>query len=348
MLKSGYPRVSKTGAGCLTGALPGKNMARRVKIRITKPAVVLLSLALVVAAQAADTVNGIAALVGNSLITFEQVQRLTARPIDLFRAQYANQPELLRQRILDVQREAVERLVERRLILQEFDDLKINIPESIIADRVQQEIKDTYGDRATLTRSLQEQGVTFETFRRDIREQFIELVMRGRNVPRDIMISPGRIEKFYGENEDKFRINDQVKLRMIVIEKSRTPVDALGLGREILSKLDEGADFGEMAAVYSDGSQGREGGSWGWVERKVLREDLAELAFNLPAGRRSDLIEKAEAVYIMLVEEVRTAHVRPIEEVREEIERSLVTTERTRLQKLWLDRLRAKSFVRFF
>jgi parvulin-like peptidyl-prolyl isomerase len=323
-------------------------MACRVMNRIPKPATLVASLVLVVAAQAADTVNGIAALVGDSLITFEQVQRLTARPVELFRSQYANQPEILRQRILDIQREAVERLVERRLILQEFDDMRINIPETIIADRVQDEIKSRYGDRATLTRSLQEQGITFETFRRDIREQFIEMVMRNRNVPRDIMISPGRIEKFFKENEDKFRINDQVKLRMIVIEKSRNSVDAIRLGREILAKLDDGADFGEMAAVYSDGSQAKEGGSWGWVDRKVLREDLAATAFKLPVGMRSDLIEKAEGVYIMLVEEVRTAHVRPIEEVREEIEKSLVTTEKNRLHKQWLERLRKKSFVRFF
>jgi len=332
----------------LTRTLRRKNIAGRVMNRKTKPAVLLACLALVAGARAADTVNGIAALVGSSLITFEQVQRLTARPLEVYRAQYASQPEVLRQRLLELQRQAVERLVERRLILQEFDDLKINIPETIIADQVNQEIKERFGDRATLTRSLQEQGITFETYRRDIREQFIEMVMRNRNVPRDILISPGRIEKFYRENEEKFRINDQVKLRMIVIEKSRTPVDAQRLGREILSKLDDGADFAEMASVYSDGSQAKEGGSWGWVDRKVLREDLAEIAFKLPAGKRSDLIEKAEGVYIMLVEEARTAHVRPIEDVREEIEKGLVTAERTRLEKQWIERLRKKSFIRFF
>lgn len=332
----------------MTRASPTKNMARRAMNRIPKPASLIASLLLVAAAEAADTVNGIAALVGNSLITFEQVQRLTARPIELFRGQYASQPELLRQRVLEVQREAVERLVEQRLILQEFDDLKINIPESIIADHVQDQIKERYGDRASLTRSLQEQGVTFETFRRDIRERFIEIVMRNRNVPRDILISPGKIEKYYRDHEEKFRINDQVKLRMIVIEKSRNSADPLRLGREIIAKLEDGADFGEMASVYSDGSQAREGGSWGWVDRKVLREDLAELAFKMSAGKRSDLIEKPEGVYIMLVEDVRQAHVRPLEEVREDIEKELITTEKNRLHTQWLDRLRKKSFVRFF
>ncbi len=295
-----------------------------------------------------EIVNGIAALVGDSVITYEQVQRLIARSVELERMKYANQPDALRQALLEAQRVGVETLVQRRLILQDFQDLKVNIPETIIEDNVQAEIKQRFGDRATLTKTLQQEGVTFESFRRDIREQFIEAVMRNRNVPRDILISPGRIEKYYRENEEKFRVTDQVKLRMILIDRTRNPVDAARLGREILNKLDEGADFGEMASVYSDGSQAREGGLWGWVDRKVLREDLAELAFKLEPGKRSDLIEKAEAIYIMLVEEVRNAHLKPLTEVREEIERALVLGERNRLHKEWLDKLRKKSFVRYF
>src|SRR4030095_839330 len=195
-------------------------------------------------------------------------------------------------------------------------------------------------DRATLAKTLQKEGITFETFRREIREQFIEAVMRNRNVPRDILISPGRIEKYYQDHGDKVRIKDQIKLRMIVIDKGRNPVDAVRLGREIILKLDEDADFAEMASVYSDGSQAREGGSWGWVDRKVLREDLGDVAFKLPPGKRSDLIEKPEGVYIMLVEEARVAHMRPLSEVRDEIERGLLTSERARLQKQWSESLR--------
>lgn len=307
-----------------------------------------LALALALPASAADMVNGIAALVGNSVITFEQVQRLVAKPIEAYRLQYSGQPEAFRQRLVEIQREGVQALVERRLIINEFEELKVNLPETYIEDHIQGKIKERYGDRATLAKSLQEQGVTFENFRRDIREQFVEYVMRSRNVPRDILISPGRIEKYYRDNEDKFRMADQVRLRMIVLEKTRNPVDAARLAREIIAKLDEGVPFADMATVYSDGSQAREGGLWGWVERKVLRDDLADIAFKLAPGRRSDPVEKAEAVYIMLVEEARNAHVRPIDEVRDEIERTLVTAERNRLQRQWLDRLVKKAYIRYF
>lgn len=300
------------------------------------------------ATRAAEQVNGIAALVGGSVITFEQVQRAIARVVENDRAKYGDQPELFRQRMMETQRTGIEQLVDRRLILQEAEELKLNIPETIIEDNLQQEIKQRYGDRATLTKTLQEQGVTAETFRREIREQFIEYVMRSRNVPRDIMISPGRIERYYRENEEKFRLEDQVKLRMITIDKTRNPVDAIKLGREILAKLDDGAEFADMAAVYSDGSQAREGGLYGWKDRKALREDLFDTAFRLPVGKRSDLIDKPEAVYIMLVEEARAHHTRALTEVRDEIERTLVAAERTRLQKQWIERMRKKAFIRYF
>ncbi len=301
------------------------------------------------AARAAELVNGIAALVGSDVITYEQVDRFVLRGIQTLRTQYANQPEIFRRKAAELRGEGVQSLIERRLILQEFKDMKANIPETVIDNYVDRRIKERFGgDRNTLTKTLQEQGITSESFRRDRREEFIEAIMRRRNVPNDVLISPGRIEKYYRENEAKFRINDQVKLRMIVIDKSRNPVDALRLGREIIAKLEDGTDFAEMATVYSDGSQARDGGSWGWVERKVLREDLAEIAFKLGAGQRSELIEKPEAVYLMLVEEVRTAHVRPIAETREEIEQTLVSDEQGRLEKAWIERLKKKSFVRIF
>jgi hypothetical protein len=52
--------------------------------------------------------------------------------------------------------------------------------------------------------------------------------------------------------------------------------------------------------------------------------------------------------YLMLVEDKRPAHVRPLEEVRDEIEKELIVQERARLQKKWVERLRAKAFVRYF
>ncbi len=163
------------------------------------------------------------------------------------------------------------------------------------------------------------------------------------------MISPYKIEKYYLDNKDKYQVQDQVKLRMIVIAKTAENSSlARPIAEEVVKKLDNGATFAEMAGVYSDGSQRAQGGDWGWVERSVLKKELADVAFGLKPGARSEIIETPEACFIMLIEEARLKHVKPVAEVREEIDKALLAQERQRLYQQWIDRLKAKSFVRYY
>jgi parvulin-like peptidyl-prolyl isomerase len=103
-----------------------------------------------------------------------------------------------------------------------------------------------------------------------------------------------------------------------------------------------------MASVYSEGSQKSQGGDWGWVERSVLRKDLAEVAFSLKRGEMSGVIDTPHAVYLMLVEETKPAHVKPLLEVQDDIENTLHTQEQARLEKEWIDGLKRKTFIRYF
>jgi parvulin-like peptidyl-prolyl isomerase len=312
-------------------------------------------LLLVLAASAAVVgasrpANGLVAIVNESVITWKDLQQYLAPALEVLERTYATQPTVLQQKIQDAQREAVEQLVERKLILHEFQKAGYNLPESIIEDRVKDRIRERYGDRLSLTKSLQAQGMTFEMFKRQLREDFIIAAMRAKNISQETIISPHKIEKFYVENLDKFKVEDSVRLRMIVLNVApgAKPDSVRQLGKEILGKLEEGVGFADMASIYSEGSQRVQGGDWGWVERSVLRKELAEVAFTLKPGQRSGLLETPEAFYIMLVEDIRANHTQTLSEVRQAIEESLLTQERARLTKQWISRLKAKSFVRYF
>jgi parvulin-like peptidyl-prolyl isomerase len=133
---------------------------------------------------------------------------------------------------------------------------------------------------------------------------------------------------------------------MIFLDKSKHEAGDK-LAKEINTKLDEGISFAEMATVYSDESQASQGGDRGWVERKKLRPELDAVAFSLKAGQRSGVIEQPEGYYLILVEEIHAAHIKPLDDVRGDIERNLTVTENARLRDKWISRLRAKSFVRY-
>jgi parvulin-like peptidyl-prolyl isomerase len=175
--------------------------------------------------------------------------------------------------------------------------------------------------------------------------------LRNKNISQEIVISPYKVENYYLNHQDDFKIEDEIKLRMIVLNKtSPDDTNTVKLARDILTKLNEtnAPTFEEMAGVYSQGSQQHQNGDWGWVERSVLRPELAAAAANLKAGQISDVIETPESDYIMLVEQIRPAHVRPLGEIRDDIEKTLRTQEQARLEKQWIDGLKKKTFIRYF
>ena len=60
------------------------------------------------------------------------------------------------------------------------------------------------------------------------------------------------------------------------------------------------------------------------------------------------MIETPEACYLMLVEQTRPAHVKPLNEVRSEIEVTLRTQAQKQLEQQWIAKLKKKTFIRLF
>jgi parvulin-like peptidyl-prolyl isomerase len=300
----------------------------------------------------AELADGILAIVNDSIITRAQVVDYVAPAIDALRQEYASQGDVstvFEQKASDVFNDGLEQLIERQLILHDFDVEGYKLPDSYVNELVQDRIRERYGDRITFMKTLQAQGMTYEQFRKDVRDQYIVSALRAKNVSQEIVISPYKIENYYLAHQDDFKIGDQIKLRMIVLNKSSSDdQSAQRMAGEILTQIKQGASFAQMASVYSQGSQRGQGGDWGWVERSVLRQQLADIAFALQPGQMSGILDTPQACYLMLVEQKRPAHVRPLSEVRDDIEATLRTQEQSRLEKQWIGELKKKTFIRYF
>lgn len=299
----------------------------------------------------AEPVNGIQAVVYDAVITKGEVEAEVALVAAELQRQYRRQPEMFEKKINEALAESLEKALQRQLILRDYVASGYQMPESIIDEVVQERIQTEFGgSRAKLTETLQARGVTYEQFKKQTRDRFIIAQLQAKNIYQELIISPNKLEAYYLNHPDEFKLEDQVKLRMIVLNKA-TEAEAeikRALAAEISSKIKQGAAFAEMASVYSDGSKRNEGGDWGWVERRVLRKELAGPAFALKPGELSEAIDTPEAVYLMLVEDKRNAHRKPLAEVRNEIERLLLTEEQNRLRKQYIDRLKKKTYVRYF
>jgi len=299
---------------------------------------------------APELVNYINAVVHTSVITRGEVEADVLGLLEDYRRRYGSQPEVFEQKIEEALQESLKNSIEHNLVLHDFEASGYSMPESVIDEIVQEEIKKTYGTRATLTKTLQARGVTYERWRQQVKERFLVGQLRLKNVYQETIVSPYKIETYYDQHKEDYKVEDQVKLRIIVLNKGTQEETESSRARaqDILQKLKTGFAFSELATRFSQGAQRSVGGEWGWADRTKLRPELAEVAFKMKPGEISDAIETPEAFFIMLVEDSRVAHHKTVAEVRAEIEQILLKQERDRLYEKYIEKLKKKTFIRKF
>jgi peptidyl-prolyl cis-trans isomerase SurA len=301
-------------------------------------------------AQEPEVVDGIAAIVNGDVITYSQV-RMSSMPREkMLRAQFHD--EELVNKIKEIRMAALQDLIDRQLIIQAFKKESYQIPDHYVDERVHDIIRESFGgDRNTFIKTLEAQNYTLGEFKKLETERMIVQAMRSKNVKLQTIVSPTKVEDYYKNHRDEFTAKEQIKLRLIMVPNHAESGNASvqkAMAEEILGKLSSGADFAGMAQIYSEDSSRERGGDWGWIERKTLAAPLEKVAFNLPVGRISNIVEYSGNYYILKVDEKRGGTTRSLAEARPEIEKKLIQLEAQHLQERWLASLRSKAFIRTF
>ena len=298
-----------------------------------------------------DVIDGVAALVNKDVITFSQVRDVVAPRERTLRSQFNGQE--LADKIREARRGALQELIDRQLIIQEFKKKEYAIPQRFVDDRVDAIIREEFGgDRQAFIRTLQAQGYTLTKFREAEKEKIIVQAMRFQNVKSSGIVSPIKIDALYTTNKTEFTTPEQIHLWMIAVNKG-TQVTGEGdpqkvVASEIRDKLLKGAKFEQLAQLYSDDSSRSTGGDWGWIDRTTLNQSLTSAAFKLEVNKVSPIVEQGPAYYIMKVSERKAEYTKPLADVRSDLEKKISTDDRERMQEQWVATLRKKALIKFF
>jgi peptidyl-prolyl cis-trans isomerase SurA len=310
----------------------------------------LLPLCCAAFAAEPEVINGIAAVVNGDVITFSQVRDLSAPREKLLRSQYSGAE--LEKGLKEAREAALKDLIDRRLIIQAFQKEKFEIPNHFVEEQVRGIIKESFGgDRNTFIKTLEAQSYSLGEFKQRETERMIVQAMRAKNVKRNPISSPTKVEEYYKKHRAEFTAKERVKLRMIMIPghaDTGQSATQKALAEEVLGQLAGGAEFERMAQSYSEDGTRDVGGDWGWIERKTIAAPLEKVAFNMPVGRISNIIEYGGNYYILKAEEREGGTTRSLAEARPEIEKKLLQEEAQDLQERWIAGLRAKAYIRTF
>jgi len=304
-------------------------------------------------------VDGVAAIVAlgddknptkGEIITYSQVRELVAPREKVLRAQYTG--DQLAAKFKEVREAALKDLIDRQLIIQAFKKENYQVPDHFVEQQMHDIIRENFGgDRNTFIKTLEAQNYTLGEFKKMETEKMIVQAMRSKNVKKNTVASPLKVEEFYKAHRDQFTSKEQVKLRMIMIPSHAADGQAAAqkaLADEIFAKLANGAEFGHLAQIYSEDSTREQGGDWGWIERKTLAAPLEKVAFNLPVGKVSHVVDFSGNYYILKVDEKHGGDTKSLDQVRADIEKILIQQEAQDLQERWLASLRSKAYIKTY
>ena len=160
--------------------------------------------------------------------------------------------------------------------------------------------------------------------RRSVRFVAVDAV----ELQRRLQVTRAELEDYYQRHRDNYRLPERVHARHILFlgavqaaagQPSENP--ARRQAEEVLEKLRRGGDFAALARQHSAHQETRErGGDLGWLLRGQTVAALDQALFSLPPGSPPQLVETGYGVHIVQVLEHQPERLRPLEEVRGEIE----------------------------
>ncbi len=311
----------------------------------------LILLPALLPAQQSTVIEEIAARVNNAIITRGDFRRSRDQMYTEIRQQAGiNADAAIKQREKDVLRD----LIDQQLLLQKAEELGINVDVELVKrlDEIRKQMH--ANSMEELEKVAKEQGISFEDFKQNVKNNLITQQVIGREVGSRIQITNAEIEKYYREHRAELNRPEQERLSEILIaptpgkdnEADTLQIAAANMmAQELLKKLQAGASFEETARKFSNGPTAAQGGDLGYFRRGMLAKELEDKTFSLKPGQMTDVIRTKQGFVILKVTEYQPAGVPPLDKIRTHIQ-DLIYMQRVQpALRTYLTKLRDEAYV---
>jgi peptidyl-prolyl cis-trans isomerase SurA len=314
-----------------------------------KKNIILWCLAVILAASSlqAESVDRIVAVVNEDIIILSELNAAFSPYRKRIEDTYKGAE---RDTALAESRQAfLNRLIDASLIEQEARKNGISVKD----EEVMAAIKDM-ADRRNVTlddlvKELAKEGLSLSAYKKDVREQMVRMRLLRREIKSRLMVTDQEIGEYYRVHRSDYEGREAVHIQQILLtlpkgaggearEKMRTAAE------EISGRLKDGEPFELLAASISSGPAAG-GGDLGFIERGMVLPEVEKAAFALDKGAVSGIIESPAGFHIIRALDKRGGGLKPIEEVREEIQGRIEEQKMMKKFDEWLAALRKKSLI---
>jgi peptidyl-prolyl cis-trans isomerase SurA len=255
--------------------------------------------------HAAEPLDSIVAVVNDQVIVRSE---LDARIRDIV-VQLAQRGTRLPPREI-VERQVLEQLIQRKVQLQAAERLGVKVDDTTLAKAIGRIAERNNMDLLQMADVLEKDGMSFDRFREDTREQIILERLKERQVRSKVVVTDQEIRQFMKNKARQLSQRSAVNLsHILVATPDGASADAIDRARqriaEIQRRLQQGDDFAELAVTYSDDRNALNGGEIGWLKMGEVPDLALEAAQTLEVGAVSDPIRSSSGFHLLRLNDFR-------------------------------------------
>jgi peptidyl-prolyl cis-trans isomerase SurA len=209
-----------------------------------------------------------------------------------------------------VERQLLDRMIGDRVQLQFAKESGVRIDDPEL-DRAIERIAEQNKITVPILRStLERDGIPYEKFRGDIRNEIILSRLREREVENKIVITESEIDALLAASANEEMRSDEVNLShiLVVVPENASPEQVQSRrarAEEALAQLSKGADFKQVAAAFSEAPDALQGGVMGWRPGERLPTIFYDALKGMKPGQVSGLLRSANGFHILKLNDRR-------------------------------------------
>ncbi|HLO05216.1 MAG TPA: peptidylprolyl isomerase, partial [Terriglobales bacterium] len=263
----------------------------------------------------------------------------------------ANADKIVAEKDKDVLRD----LIDQQLLLEKGKDLGITADTEVIKrlDEMRKEMK--LESMEDLEKAAQAQGIGFEDFKQNLKNQIITQQVISKEVGSRMSIGKEELQEFYDAHKSQMEQPEQVRLSELLIStekkdpataEAQQVAAAQAKADELLAQIRKGAAFDEAAKKNSDGPTAAQGGDLGYFKRGTLAKELEDKTFAMKPGEVSDVIRTKQGFVILKVTEHQQAGVPPLSQIEGRVQDAIYMQKLQPALRAYLQKLREEAYIK--
>jgi peptidyl-prolyl cis-trans isomerase SurA len=254
-------------------------------------------------------VDEVIAQVDDGIVTLSQLKREMKERVDTLKQNGMSES----QAVAEVEKhraELIATLINEQLLLQKGKELDLTERVEAEVNRRMLEVAKENGVNSIekLNQAMTESGLDPAATRQTMRIEIMKQAVLESEVDSKIFynISIDEARRYFDQHRDKFRKPETVEISEIFLSLAgKSEADVKARADQLVAQARGGADFGTLAAAYSD-RQPQKKGQVGLFEVNNLRPEVAGAIKNVKAGGIADPLRSDEGYQILRVDK-RTA-----------------------------------------